>query len=276
MKRIFISSPFHGLQEERRAVQRALNRMSFGPIAMEHFGSYAEAPIERCIALIRTADFVVMLVGGDLGTKIADSDHTYTEAEYHAATETGIPVLAYFRAGGPFPLVESFRESVAMRRGYSFFTSPDDLSWKLVSDLAREALMPPPETFLFDRFRAQKEILIERLNARAEIVAARFAANGAKSTSDALAAFRKLHATHVAQIADGNFAHAHETLRDIYNLLDVVAATNGIGDPRRLYQRSLPIPVQEFVRSEYLAGENAAAPSSPFSSVRLYDHVLSS
>lgn len=284
-KRIFISSPFQELQEERKAIQRALNRMSFAAVAMEHFGSFPDAPIDRCIMLVKTADYFVMLVGRNLGTMISGSDRTYTEEEYRAAMENSIPVLAYFKLGGPFPRVDAFREAIGGRHGYSYFTSPDDLSWKIVSDLAREALMSvpgrdsaicDPEVFMFQRFEQEKESLIQRLNDRAAMVCARFQGNMQENTADVLEVFRRLHVAHTVHIANGSFAHAHETLRDIYNLLETAAATHGIEDPGRIYQRSLPMPVQQFVRSNYLIGSDGAPPSSPFSTVRLYDHLLSS
>lgn len=282
-KRIFISSPFQELQEERKAIQRALNRMSFAAVTMEHFGSFPHAPIDRCVMLVKTADYFVMLVGRNLGTMIPGSDRTYTEEEYHAAIEGSIPVLAYFKPGGPFPRVDAFRETVGGRHGFSFFTSPDDLSWKVVSDLAREALMAvpgrdsaicDPEEFMFQRFEQEKGALIQRLNIRADMVCARFQKNAQNSTTDALEVFRRLHSAHIEHIDKGRFGLAHETLRDIYNLLDTVAATHGIDDLGRMYQRSVPTPLQHFVRCNYLLGSGDEPPSSPFSTIRLYDRLL--
>lgn len=283
IKRIFISSPFQELQEERKAIQCALNRMSFAAVAMEHFGSFPDAPIDRCIMLVKTADCFVMLVGRNLGTMIHGSDRTYTEEEYRAALKNSIPVLAYFKPGEPFPRVDAFREAIGRRHGYSYFTSPDDLSWKVVSDLAREVLMSicgmdsavcDPEVFMFQRFEQEKSALIQRLNVRAAMVCAYFQRNANKNTADVLEVFRSLHSAHIEHISNGSFALAHETLRDIYNLLETAAATHGIDNPGRMYQLSVPTLLQHFIRSNYLTGSGDEPPSSPFSTIRLYDRLL--
>ncbi len=283
--RVFVSSPFHELKEERKAIQRALNRMSLNAVAMEHFGSFPDAPIDRCINLVKTTDFFVMLLGSNLGTMVRGSSRTYTEEEYCAALENSIPVLAYFKTGGPFPEVDAFREAIAERHGYSFFTSPDDLSWKVISDLARELMFSAsnrdsedndPDVFMFKRFKQEKEVLIKRLNDRAAMVRIYFQSDNRQNTAEILKVFRKLHEAHIELIINGNFSQAHETLRDIYDLLKTAAKVYGFEDPGHMYQLSFPTIVQRFVQSNYLAGIDNTPPSSPFSTFRLYEHVLSS
>lgn len=283
-KRVFISSPFQELQEERKAIQRALRRMSFGIVAMEYFGSYPDAPIDRCIMLVKTADYFVMLLGDNLGTIVPGSDCTYTEAEYRAAFDNSTPILAYFRSEAPSPRVDNFREAIGRRHGYSHFSSPDDLSWKVVADIAREVAMSAPgtelgfsdpEALMFRHFEEEKKALIHRLDMRADTITALFQKRRPDSEFDVLKLFRKLHATHVEQIATSRFADAHETLRDIYNLLDTAASCYGIEDSGHMYQRIVPGPVQQLVRLNYFAKLANSPPSSPFSTIRLYDHILS-
>jgi hypothetical protein len=283
IKRVFISSPFHGFQEEREAVQRALNRMSFDAVAMEHFGSFPDAPISRCIRLVKTADYLVLLAGGDLGSVSGESNRTYTEEEYHAAIESRIPVLAYFRQGEASSRVEAFREEIKRRHGLSYFESPDDLSWKVVSDLGREVLMSlpgselaagSPEDLMFRQYEHQKSALIQRLNARAAMILARFQGETDLVTANVLEVFRSLHADHIELISKGSFTLAHETLRQIYDLLETAAASQGFVRSSLLYQLSFPVPLEALVRSNYLLGRDGPPPSSPFSTIRLYDRLL--
>jgi hypothetical protein len=282
IKRVFISSPFDKLQEERKAVQRAIARMSLNPVAMEHFGSYPGAPISRCIQLVSGSDYFVLIVGDDLGTPVPGSARTYTEQEYDAAVEFGIPILTYFRNGAASAAVASFRDSLRGQHGISRFTSPDELSWMVTTDLGREIIHSDhprdpcsgAESLVFERFNQQKEELIRRLNSRAEAICSYFRIHRGQNIAAVLQVFEKLHSAHIDLIAEGKFTLAHDTLRLIYDLLDTAAKAEGFDQSSVLYQTSFPVPVLKVIRGNYLLGAHAPPPSSPFSTARLYDAVL--
>ena len=146
--KIFLSSTFKDLATERAAVCEALTRMSAQYSAMEYFGSFSDEPLAKCLAKVRSSDVVVLLLGSKYGFVPDGHDKSMTELEYREAIESKIPVLAYLKSMPPHRLEDEiavFRDIVSKAHGRSEFTSPDDLAWQVVSDLAREFLIPMGE-----------------------------------------------------------------------------------------------------------------------------------
>ena len=133
--RVFVSSTWEDLQEERRAVEVALNRFSetqfFG---MEYFGSHEETPREVSLAKLAQCSLYVGIIGGRFGSGI-------TAEEYCCAGALGIPRLLYRmqaptrteREPGQQARLDQFLGDIGNTS--SSFTTPDDLATRVAIDL---------------------------------------------------------------------------------------------------------------------------------------------
>ena len=97
------------------------------------------------LSKVRSADVLIMILGYRYGFVPEGKIISMTEAEYHEAKDRGIPTLAYMVDDKHYrpPSDEDaqlvkLKEEIKFKRGVSWFTSPEDLAWKVVCDLARE------------------------------------------------------------------------------------------------------------------------------------------
>src|SRR6266702_1339843 len=102
--RIFISSTFVDLREERDAAAEPRRRSQLVPWGMELFVSEPSSPLEVCLEQLRLSDAVVLIIGSKAGSLIPDSPGlTYTGAEFQLAQQLGRPVFAFFKTEGGSP-----------------------------------------------------------------------------------------------------------------------------------------------------------------------------
>ena len=236
MLKVFLSSTFKDLEAERKAVEAAIHRMSAQYIGMEHFGSFAEEPIEKSLEKVRTADVLILLLGDRYGYLPEQSLISITEAEYQEAKKRGIPILPYFTAEKMWymrsdtdPKLEKFKETVQKKHGISWFSTPDDLAWKVISDLAREFsstvdgaatnVVTIQNSMLMDPIRSRVDELIAILEHRAERILTGIGpffkyAPVQKYIKD----FKKLHQRHITSLRNGNIIEAHEVLSEIHKI----------------------------------------------------------
>jgi len=85
MLKVFLSSTFKDLIAERQTVEAAIQRMSAQYIGMEHFGSFAEEPLSRCLRKVRSADVLILVLGHEYGFIPKRSCISMVEAEYREA-----------------------------------------------------------------------------------------------------------------------------------------------------------------------------------------------
>jgi hypothetical protein len=104
MTNVFLSSTARGLARYRDAVAAAINKLDgFKCVRMEDFGARADVPLECCLKALLTCDIFVGLIGYSYGSSPTRSAKSYTEHEYDAARESGMPILMFI-AGEDFPL----------------------------------------------------------------------------------------------------------------------------------------------------------------------------
>jgi hypothetical protein len=96
--RVFLSSMFIDLEEERNAVYERL-RHEFDVVRMEDFGARNKVPVETCVSEVESSDVYVLILGHRYGSLAPGYGASYTQVEYEAARENDIPVLAYVRGG---------------------------------------------------------------------------------------------------------------------------------------------------------------------------------
>jgi hypothetical protein len=97
--KIFIGSPFKGLEDVRRGLRDALEP-DYEVLWMEDFGSHEADSLRVCLDYVEEADAYVLIFGSLYGTLLPDSDYSYTQLEYEHAQRTGTPVLAYVQKLG--------------------------------------------------------------------------------------------------------------------------------------------------------------------------------
>lgn len=144
--RIFLSSTFRDLKAERRAVEQIIHRMGDYFSGMEHFGASPNTPLEKCLAEVRRADVVVLVLGFRHGSVPRGKKRSMVEREYFEAHDNCIPVLpyvtdriAYHQAGDAVenPRLVAFRKLLRERHNAPCFKSKDDLAAQVAADVGR-------------------------------------------------------------------------------------------------------------------------------------------
>lgn len=96
MYRVFVSSTYEDLKEERNAVMQTLVSMGCLPVGMEYFQAADTSTMQYIKEQIDTCDFYVVIIAGRYGTLYdEESKISYTENEYNYASEQKIPIFAF-------------------------------------------------------------------------------------------------------------------------------------------------------------------------------------
>ena len=220
---VFLSSTFKELRDERAAVEAVINRMALTYIGMEHFGSFAATPLDRCREAVGTSDLLVLLLGQRYGDRPSGSLLSYTEAEFREAIRLGKPVLVYFagRAGDDSVpndprVLRELKAELLNTHGVSYFSSPEDLAWKVATDLHRHVPSTLRATHPVDRRLDELVALFEH---RAQTIERTLSQHYAHSDlGPFLKEFRQLHSEHIAHVRNGHLFLAHELVGRIHAL----------------------------------------------------------
>lgn len=93
--RIFISSTFIDLKEERKVIIKSILRMHHFPVCMELFGAYSEKQSEVIRNAIDISDYYVLIIKRRYGSIEPTSGKCYIELEFDYAVSKGLPVFAF-------------------------------------------------------------------------------------------------------------------------------------------------------------------------------------
>jgi hypothetical protein len=93
--RVFLSSTYQDLVDEREAVYERLRLDGHEVVRMEDFGSRDEVPLETCLEAVESCRLYVLLLGSRYGTIEPQYNLSYTNIEYERACELEMWVLAY-------------------------------------------------------------------------------------------------------------------------------------------------------------------------------------
>ena len=100
MEQVFVSSVFVGLEEYRKSVCSAIDRLDgMKAVCMERFGSRHVPPLEVCLNKIREADYFIGIMGCNYGSSPSDDVRSYSEIEYDYAKSLEKPGLMFVAPG---------------------------------------------------------------------------------------------------------------------------------------------------------------------------------
>ena len=134
--KIFISSLIAGMEAERAAAKRAIELLRHQAVMAEDFGAKPSSPQVACLAGVRQADVVVLILGERYGAKQA-SGLSATHEEYRAA-QGERPVLVFLQGTDPEPDQAAFITEVSGWEQGLFrepFASPVELGERLTRAL---------------------------------------------------------------------------------------------------------------------------------------------
>jgi len=92
---VFISSPFKGLEAQRKAAVQAVVNWEHIPIALEGFSAKAQKDIEVINKSIEDCQIYILILGHRYGSIINEEKISYTEYEFNKAVESKLTVLAF-------------------------------------------------------------------------------------------------------------------------------------------------------------------------------------
>lgn len=140
--KVFISSVIAGMEGHRAAAREAAESLGYTVIAAEDFGASPNSPQQVCLAGVREADVVVLLLGARYGAP-QRSGQSPTHEEYHDARGQK-PVLVFVQDGiAREPDEEKLLEEVSGWEGGQYrepFDSPASLRAVVTRALHRWAL----------------------------------------------------------------------------------------------------------------------------------------
>jgi hypothetical protein len=140
---VFVSSTWHDLKPERKAVEEALQRMSETKLnGMEYFGSREETTRQVSLQEVDRSDIYIGILADRYGSGI-------TEAEYRRAQEKNLPCFVYFKDKGSVAdewhekdlldaaRLSAFKEELTGRHTVTTFCTPHELAAHIAADLHR-------------------------------------------------------------------------------------------------------------------------------------------
>lgn len=96
--KVFLSSTFLDLIDERRSVLDALHKKHASTLAMEYFLATPSTPRDTALEQLRNSDVMILVIGFKAGTLIPDdSGSTYTSAEYDELLRLGKEPLVFVK-----------------------------------------------------------------------------------------------------------------------------------------------------------------------------------
>lgn len=95
--KVFLSSVIRGMESYREAAAQAVRTFRYEIIQSEAFGARPDSPQRACLADVRSADVVVLILGGRYGPK-QPSGLSATHEEYREAKDR-CPILAFVQTG---------------------------------------------------------------------------------------------------------------------------------------------------------------------------------
>jgi len=136
--KVFVSSLIRGFEDFRSAAVRAAQTLRHQVLRAEDFGASPDTPQRVCLAGVRDADIVVLILGARYGEPQGESGLSATHEEYREARDRGA-VLVFIQEGVDREpgQVAFLTEAQEWSRGQftARFTTVDDLRDSVISAL---------------------------------------------------------------------------------------------------------------------------------------------
>jgi hypothetical protein len=174
--KVFLSSTYLDLVSHRDIVARVIERLGQQSVRMEVFGARPADPQRACLAEIAEADLFVGVYAHRYGFVAPGQDKSITELEFDCAVTNGKDMLCfvvdesfpwnptYIESGVAATRLRQFKQRVQAALFIDFFTSPEDLAFRVAASVGSYLLANSPRI----------SIAAPVANAAAEINAARF------------------------------------------------------------------------------------------------------
>jgi hypothetical protein len=151
--KVFLSSTFLDLIEERAAVLEALHKRQSSTLAMEYFPASPNTPLETALGNLRKSDVMILVIGFKAGTLLDDgSGLTYTSAEYDELLRLEKEPLVFVkqkpRGKQHLPswrneekdpdkkaALDRFKQRAGEKSTPAYFTTPDGLALAVIQAL---------------------------------------------------------------------------------------------------------------------------------------------
>jgi serine/threonine-protein kinase len=170
MAKIYISSTYVDLKEEREAAAQAVRRLGHQSIAMEDYVASDKRPVEKCLQDVRSCNVYVGIFAWRYGYIPPGYGKSITHLEYETAKKTGIPCLIFLtdkKAPWSMEYVDEERQKIDQLRSeleenyiVSFFKNADELSG-LVSPAVSELILTAERSFI--KFKKPGELIGTKL-----------------------------------------------------------------------------------------------------------------
>ncbi|MDT5269017.1 MAG: hypothetical protein QOH49_1203 [Acidobacteriota bacterium] len=141
--KIFVSSVYHELYEERQALSEEIRKLQDLFVGMEFFGSDPSKPADYCVRVAEQSDLYVGVIGGDYGSVDESTSRSFTQLEYEAAIGQNVPCLVYFKANAPDdvsaadPRLTALKDRLRQRHIVYTFRDSADLKLQFLIDFIK-------------------------------------------------------------------------------------------------------------------------------------------
>ena len=176
MARIYISSTFQDLREERNAAAQAIRRLRHEALAMEDYVAEEQIPLDKCLADIRGCHAFIGIYAFRYGYVPEGCDKSITHLEYEeAGSQRPIPRLLFLLdENAPWPRskmdkdseqIDNFRGQLLKQHLVSSFSNTAELSGLVSAAVSNLDLrdptrrdFPPILPYLCDRSDQEEEL----------------------------------------------------------------------------------------------------------------------
>jgi hypothetical protein len=97
--KIFLSSTFRDLEEERKKLHTSLQKAGFESLGMEFFVAESNTPKDVCLREVDNADLVLLIVTDNYGTIDAETGKSFTHLEFNRVKDGNKGICPNFPGG---------------------------------------------------------------------------------------------------------------------------------------------------------------------------------
>ena len=145
--RVFISSTYEDLKDERLAAMKAIVKAKCLPLGMELFEERSLSQWQIIEQNISESDFYILIVAGRYGSIDNETGISYTEREFNYAIKKKIPTLIYLKENiedlsmdkiDNCEKIERFRKKLLNHQYVGKYNNSSDLEVKIQQSLIAE------------------------------------------------------------------------------------------------------------------------------------------